>query len=208
MEDYIKTLKKEDYKTSSWSGGTTTELLIFPPEALYSERNFIWRLSSANVNVEASTFTSLPGISRIIMVLEGELVLEHEGHHKALLKAFQQDSFSGAWITNSYGKVTDFNLMMAEGCRGKLEMLSIEPGKETKLSFNNEKSQNEYGHITEAFYCASGEIEVIINENKRSKLLQGDLVYIDNLIRKNNISLRLLNVISSEAKLIKSTIYY
>ena len=32
------------------------------------------------------------------------------------LKAFEQDSFSGEWKTTSFGKVIDFNLMMAQGC--------------------------------------------------------------------------------------------
>jgi uncharacterized protein len=204
----IVVLKKEDYKTSLWSGGTTTELLIFPPEADYSKGNFKWRLSSANVNVEASTFTNLPGISRIIMVLQGKLLLEHEGHHKASLKAFQQDSFSGDWVTNSYGKVTDFNLMMAEGCKGKLEIITMKAAENIELSRTNEKNLNEYNNITEVFYCVNGEVEVVTKEDKSLKLLQGDLAYISWPINEERIFLRLFNEASSEAKLIRSTIYY
>ena len=48
------------------------------------------------------------------MIIEGQLLLEHEGHHNATLKALEQDSFSGDWTTTSFGKVTDFNLMLAQ----------------------------------------------------------------------------------------------
>lgn len=208
MRYNIVVLKKEDYKTSLWSGGTTTELLIFPPQADYSKRNFKWRLSSANVDVEASTFTNLPGISRVIMVLQGELLLEHEGHHMASLKAFQQDSFSGDWVTNSYGKVIDFNLMMSEGCKGKLEILTIEDSENIELNLTNEKNLKEYNNITEVFYCVNGEVEVVTKEDKSLKLLQGDLVYVNCPINEENISLRFSNKASSETKLIRSVIYY
>ncbi|WWV69981.1 HutD [Sporomusa ovata DSM 2662] len=35
------------------------------------------------------------------MVLEGEMRLEHTGHHSSYLKPFDQDSFSGNWTTNT-----------------------------------------------------------------------------------------------------------
>jgi uncharacterized protein len=198
----ISILRKENYKTSYWSGGRTIELLIFPPEASYSERNFKWRLSSASVEVETSTFTSLPGISRIIMVLEGELLLNHEGHHKSYLKAFQQDTFSGDWVTNSYGKVTDFNLMMAEGCKGKLKAIGIKAGEGIELNLENEEDR----YLTEVIYCANGQVEVLTKKSEGSMLLQGDLVYINAPIGEKDISLKLINNSNKEAKLIRSTI--
>ena len=129
MSYNIEIIRENQHKTSKWSGGTTTELYIYPEDSLYGQRNFKWRLSSAKVEVEKSTFTSLPGISRHIMVIEGELFLEHEGHHNATLKAFEQDSFSGEWTTTSFGKVTDFNLMLAKGYKGKLEAISFNSGE-------------------------------------------------------------------------------
>ena len=105
MSYNIEIIRKNQLKTSEWSGGTTTELYIYPKDSLYGNRNFKWRLSSAKVEAEQSTFTSLQGISRIIMVIEGELLLKHEGHHNAVLKAFEQDRFSGEWTTTSFGKV-------------------------------------------------------------------------------------------------------
>lgn len=203
----IKVLRKEEYKTSSWSGGTTTELLIFPSEALYSAKNFKWRLSSASVNAETSTFTILPGISRIIMALEGELLLEHEGHHKAFLKAFEQDNFCGEWITNSYGKAIDFNLMMTDDCKGKLELLSIKARENIELSINEEKTEKNYNYIAEVFYCVSGEAHVLTKENKSLRLLQGDLVYIYGKLNKEEIVLKVSNRSEKGTSIIRSIIY-
>jgi environmental stress-induced protein Ves len=200
----INILKKEDYKTSNWSGGRTTELLIFPSEAFYSERNFKWRLSSATVEAEKSTFTSLPGISRIIMVLKGELLLEHEGHHKSLLKGFQQDSFNGDWVTNSYGKVTDFNLMMAEGCKGTIEPITINAGKNLELILENKEADQ----LTEVFYLAEGEIQVLTKENTGFILLQGDSICISAAFCEEDIYLKLINNSKEEVNLIRSTIYH
>lgn len=201
---YINILKKEDYKTSVWSGGRTTELLIFPPEASYGERNFRWRLSSATVETEKSTFTSLPGISRIIMVLKGELLLEHEGHHRSELKTFQQDSFSGDWVTISYGKVIDFNLMMAEGCKGELEAIDIQVGNNLELCLENKEEEC----LTEVFYLVEGEIVVVNKEGAVKKLLTGDSICINIAPFEKDILIKLCNNSSKDVKLIRSRIHY
>ena len=49
----------------------TTELSIAPENGNYQSRDFLWRLSSATVELEESTFTSLPDFDRIILTLEG-----------------------------------------------------------------------------------------------------------------------------------------
>ena len=54
-------IKAESFTTSPWNGGSTTELFIYPMTSKYTSRNFHFRLSTATVNVEESTFTSLPG---------------------------------------------------------------------------------------------------------------------------------------------------
>lgn len=60
--------KAEDFVTSKWSGGSTTELYIYPPQAVYREGNFKCRISSATVEVEKSDFTSLPGVKRYLSI--------------------------------------------------------------------------------------------------------------------------------------------
>lgn len=173
----FKVVKKAEYKTTKWPGGTTAELIIFPKEALYSERNFKWRLSSASVEAETSAFTSLPGIERILMVLKGELFLEHKDHHSVKLMPYEQDSFSGQWDTVSYGKATDFNLMLAEGCRGKLEVIQMHKGPGIGIR-HDEYIEGEENLTTEVFYCAEGEIRFQYAEHEEVRLYKEDLVYI------------------------------
>ncbi len=104
-------IKKEDLETKKWSGGTTTELFIFPKGSTYEKKDFIYRISTATVEAEESSFTKLEGVSRCIMVLDGEMKLIHKDQHTINLKKFETDSFLGGWDTKSIGKVTDFNLM-------------------------------------------------------------------------------------------------
>ena len=67
----IDIYKDGDFKTTEWSGGSTTELFIYPPTSNYESRNFDFRISSATVEIEQSNFTKLPEISRQLMVLKG-----------------------------------------------------------------------------------------------------------------------------------------
>ena len=45
----IQHLTPSDYITTKWSGGLTTQLGIAPASAVYADRDFLWRLSSATV---------------------------------------------------------------------------------------------------------------------------------------------------------------
>ena len=94
-----------------WSGGTTQELYIFPKSTSLQNRDFDFRISTATVEESESTFSSFPGYLRKLLILEGELVISHQNHHSISLKPFEQDAFSGDWITFSRGKVRDFNVI-------------------------------------------------------------------------------------------------
>ena len=118
--------RQEDYNTSQWMGGNTTELAIYPKTSKYLDRNFIWRLSSATIDVEESDFSKLPDYDRVLMVLEGEVVLSYEGQRVARLKALEQDRFDGGWKTKSFGKITDYNLMVRKGSEGYLDVIELE----------------------------------------------------------------------------------
>lgn len=130
MKITIKT--SADYKTTEWSGGKTTELFIYPPDGDYAARRFDARISSATVELEHSVFTSLPGVQRKLMLLEGEMQLIHKGHRERKMQPFVDiDEFSGDWETESFGKVRDFNLMTRNGVRGRLSF--VEAASETEL---------------------------------------------------------------------------
>ncbi|BDR63717.1 HutD/Ves family protein [Clostridium tetani] len=199
MSYSIELIKKEDQKTSAWSGGTTTELFIYPKNTEYKKLNFGWRLSSAKVIDEESTFSHLPNIWRYIMVLNGSLKLIHENHHSLNLSPFEVDSFSGDWTTKSYGKVTDFNLMLNKDYTGNIDALYLK--KDIKFSIDKNLS-----HV-EAFYTLEEGTYVSINEEEHIKLDENDLLIItfDKDNSKNNISI--CNNLKN-SKVIRSSIDY
>ncbi|MBK6834471.1 MAG: HutD family protein [Bacteroidetes bacterium] len=126
-------------KISTWSGGTTTELFIYPEEAEYSERNFDFRISTATVEVEESNFTQLPGYKRILMILQGELFIEHKNQHNKILQQYQCDEFHGEWETKAKGKVVDFNLMMKVGWNGSLSIDTLSADANKSYLYNESK---------------------------------------------------------------------
>ena len=126
-------------KISTWSGGTTTELFIYPEEAEYSERNFDFRISTATVEVEESNFTQLPSYKRILMILQGELFIEPKNQHGKILKQYECDDFLGNWETKAKGKVVDFNLMMKEGWNGNLSIDTLTADSNKSYIYNESK---------------------------------------------------------------------
>ncbi|MPN27372.1 hypothetical protein SDC9_174803 [bioreactor metagenome] len=196
----INVIRKNEHKTSSWSGGYTTQLYIYPESSIYSDLNFIFRVSSAKVSVNESTFTSLPGINRKIMILDGTLNLKHEGHHEIKLNKFQQDSFKGEWLTKSYGKVTDFNLMMSKGCDGNLEHIKIDCKTLKKLNLSTDIDNNKEMIII--FYCLDGSVD--INMDSLINLNEGDLLVLKNN-KKRLYNINILNNFEKEANIIKVT---
>lgn len=199
MSYSIELIKKEEQKTSIWSGGTTTELFIYPKSAEYKKLDFGWRLSSAKVIDEESTFSHLPNIWRYIMTLDGNLKLIHENHHNIDLSPFEVDSFSGNWTTQSYGKVTDFNLMLANGYTGNIDTLYLK--KDIKFSIDKDLS-----HV-EAFYALEKDTSISINKEEYIKLDEKDLLVITfgKDSSKNNISI--YNNLK-DSKVIRSSINY
>lgn len=165
--------RKENFKTSQWAGGMTTELAIFPRTARYQERDFIWRLSTAVVEQEESVFTRLPDYDRVLMVLEGDVILAHEGQRVARLKAMEQDRFDGDTSTKSFGTCQDYNLMVRKGSAGYLDVLelreeSVVPERET---------QSNLSKSCQAFYCHSGYGVVTFKEDS-CMIKEGDQLVI------------------------------
>ena len=118
-------ISPQEFSVSHWAGGKTTQLYIYPDSADYAKRDFLFRVSSATVECEHSDFTSLPGIKRIIMLLNGQLDLRYEGHGERRLLPYEQDTFDGGWNTSSDGCATDFNLMLQHGADGSLSVVDL-----------------------------------------------------------------------------------
>src|SRR3954468_3603561 len=116
----------ENRTVINWASGTSTEIFIHPSNGNFAARRFLFRISTATVEAEESTFTFFEGITRHLMILKGKLELIHEGRYTKQLEPFDQDVFSGEWSTRSKGKVTDFNLMLKQGATGSLTHRRIE----------------------------------------------------------------------------------
>ena len=130
----IKHLTKDDYNTGKWSGGTTTELLIWPEGASYAERRFAVRISSATVDLDESDFTPLPGVTRYITPLTGGFTLTHPGKRAVVMGILDAPyRFDGGIDTHCDGRATDFNLML-KGIEGIMEICFDEAAVEEGLN--------------------------------------------------------------------------
>lgn len=164
MSNKIMVKKAEDFITSKWSGGSTTELYIYPPKAVYKEGNFKCRISSATVEVDKSEFTSLPGVKRYLSIFSGELKMIHGEDTEVNLKPYEVDCFDGGVPTVSYGKVVDFNLMLKNGADGKMRAENLQ--ERERLLLNPENGENLL-----AVYVKTGSIQVNAQTVKAGELL-------------------------------------
>ncbi|MEQ8478020.1 HutD family protein [Fulvivirga sp.] len=164
----IKTITPSDYKKTVWSGGTTTQLYIYPTQKEFKANNYDFRLSIASVEIEESIFTKLPSVNRTLMVLDGEITLTHESHHEKNLKKFESDQFLGDWTTKCLGTCTDFNLMTKGETSGTLTPITFEGSKGLKLSASKQFT---------FFYLNKGMATIKIDDNKH-QLNQSELMVI------------------------------
>lgn len=196
----IQLIRKKDQTASRWAGGQTTQLAIYPENANYAERDFSWRISSAVVELETSVFTPLPKFNRLIMVLEGEMTLEHEGHHKIHLQPFEQDRFKGEWTTRSRGKVRDFNLMLSEGIDGSLEPFFVDPAGELEVDTTASLETAR----TDTFYCVHGSVSFEIGR-ETIEVHAGDFLLLK--LTQETPLIRISNKCADRAKFIRATVW-
>lgn len=166
--------RESNYSISNWTGGKTKELAIFPYDCNYLNRDFIWRLSSATIETEESDFSKLPDYDRVIMVLEGNVVLTYDGTKTVRLKELEQDSFDGGWKTKSYGKIRDFNLMVRKGSDGAIDI--VRPDSEAKEYPGT--LETKHANITHGLYCKEGYF-VANFEEKAVMVNEGELLVLE-----------------------------
>ncbi len=192
----IKIIRKSELTTANWSGGTTTQLYIYPENTIYGDRDFIFRLSSARVDIEKSTFTSLPGVKRGIMVLDGKMKLVHTNQYSTILHKFNTDSFHGSWETSSFGKVTDYNLMTTGNASGELRALKMQEKDGCLKPISSDLD-------VVALYIYSGKIEVSLQQ-KDYLLEKGDSILFFNRRTQQELSLQSI----SDSEIIISEIVF
>jgi len=163
-----KKLTPADYATSVWAGGTTTQLAIAPEGARYADRTFLWRVSSATVELDESDFTALPDYHRLIATLRGDMVLIHNDGAPVTLRPYQVHAFEGGEATHSRGRCTDFNLMLRRGeADGTMEVLRL---PERDGIWHPDPRAEEL-----LLCCAEGTVSV---ETERTELRAGESLYL------------------------------
>lgn len=161
-------LSLKNAPASNWAGGSTHQLYIYPQGAQYQQRDFGYRISVAVCHLESSAYTSLPGVERHLLMLSGSATICHKGREALVLHPYQGiDVFDGGIATVAEGKVTDFNLMTANGWKGKLALIA-----------NPLKLEPDPALHSLALYCHEGQA-VVAWEGRSLELLSGDLLVID-----------------------------
>lgn len=162
-------VRSSEQKTATWAGGTTTQLFISPQNTTYQAFDFDYRMSYATVEIPESTFTRMPGVTRHLMILKGNLNLNHEGRLKHL-DPLEPYEFNGEWPTTAKGKVMDFNLMVRNQYRGKLSTIKLEP---------NEAIQLESQSPIVGIYAYQGACKLLNNGQAITNLATGDYIHIE-----------------------------
>ena len=145
-------IRKEQMMSSRWSGGTTTQIDLYPEGTTYGARDFTFRVSSAVIEESPSQFTALPDYQRWITMLSGPVVLRHEleseiDQHE--LQPLQVYRFDGGTPTSSVGEAKDFNLMLRKGLVGNMTVFSIGPEADSRwiARWLAERSPEIQGHL-------------------------------------------------------------
>jgi len=171
MEPVCTHLRAADYLTTRWSGGTTTQLTIAPAGAVYADRDFLWRVSSAAVELDESDFTPLPDYRRFISTVRGDMTLSHNGGAALTLHPGDVHGFDGGDDTHSVGRCTDFNLMLRKGkADGVMRSLRFTPGSGVFTA----KPEAE----TALLFCAAGSVEITCGAS-RAQLSAGESLLVE-----------------------------
>lgn len=164
----IKILRNKDMPVTKWTGGTTKEICIYPPEASYANRHFLYRISEARTDCQKGTFTYLPGVRRELIVLKGNFRLFHGENLLCCLKEGEAYYFPGDLEISSEGQAVDFNLMMQGKCNGEIRYL-----KESDLCEQMQTNPEE--HII--IYVVEGVLECRTDKEEWT-LRSGDAIWI------------------------------
>lgn len=108
----IEIIEQQDCPNSNWSGGTTTQLYIYP-QGLTVKDEFLFRISSATVVAGESLFSDFSKYQRFLTTLKGDLWLQHNSNKRKLRQPFEPEFFDGAIKTCSYSdeEIIDFNII-------------------------------------------------------------------------------------------------
>lgn len=167
----IKTVKNIDLNPKVWSKGSTSEYFIYPESADYSNKDFLFRISSATIDEVPAVFTKFDGYLRYLVMLDSSIDLEIN-ESRAVVAKHTIINFSSRNDVTSFSVGQDFNLMVNESI--KSSYVQIQKGLVTSNS---------------SFFIAFAlsPCSILVN-NKKYELNSYDCIIIE------NTSLSLLNV--------------
>lgn len=122
----IEIIRKEQVVPALWTGGQTHEYAIYPKGAVYADRDFEFRISSATIELVPSEFTRFDGYHRYLVMLEGDLnlVINDKKEYYANNALF---AFNSTDRITSYSEGKDFNLMLHNSITEEVVMMSDVP---------------------------------------------------------------------------------
>jgi len=117
----VQHLRAVDARRVPWKNGRgfTDELALWPPGASFEKADFAWRISKASVE-EDGTFSSFPGLERVLVVTQGAGIRLDHGTHapRVELERLVPYRFDGDWPTRAElvaGRIADFNVLCRRG---------------------------------------------------------------------------------------------
>lgn len=139
--------KEEDFNIMGGPAGEERQLAAFP-----QQQPFLWKLALQEFDQEETELARMPEYDRIMLVLEGDIILAYEGQRVARLKALEQDRFDGGFSAKSFGKAQVYDLLVRKGAAGYLDVLKLTEESRVPEREDPEGKRN----ICQAFYCQEG----------------------------------------------------
>lgn len=156
-------IHKSTLKPAVWDGGETFEYFIFPENSVYSQRNFLFRISSASIHKIPSDFTRFNAYKRFLVMLDNPLKINRNGKDENYRKN-EVFTFNSSDKIISYSTGNDFNLMVSE-----------------EINFSEVKITNALSEIHHDFVCCFALENCSIRFNEKELSLQtSDLLLIQN----------------------------
>jgi environmental stress-induced protein Ves len=173
-----KIYSQANQTTSDWSGGRTTQLYIYPEDAVFGHDRFDLRVSIASVDKEQTVYTPFPTYMRSLHVISGSIILSSANWEKALPSG-ENLLFSGDEKVNCLGTSQNLNVIF-DPLRYKTE---IELSDDCELLIDKRVDlaliiplENNMGLSTETgqYHLSAGDYWIGRNEPARGTLANGE----------------------------------
>ena len=167
----ISLFSKKDSKPSIWSGGLTYEYMIYPKTANYTDRDFVFRISSATIEKVPSEFTKFKGYYRYLVMLDNCLDIDVNKERKVYEK-YEIMEFNSDDEVTSYANGMDFNWMISEKIsRHKLEITNSNQNCNAQIIILFSLNTTSIKINEKSYYLEPYDLLVIENQEKENILL-------------------------------------